>query len=304
MTELVASLDGEDLAWLLVLLAAGTGAGLFWCANALRQARLIGDTPTARVRSAPQGYVELKGTARTMEGPPIVSPLTASRCVYWFYKIERLVQSGRRSYWRTVEEGRSDGLFHLVDDTGACVVDPEGAKVVTAQSHTWQGGTPRPQREPGTGGAFFTVGFGRRYRYHEALIRDGDPLYALGEFITRRSGGGNEADEVKVLLAEWKRDPKRMAVFDVDGDGEVSVKEWRAARRAAITQVRRERDDTETTPAVNVLHRDSSGRPYLLAALSEKQLRRRKLGKGYGGFALFVACGAALLWVLQVRGVF
>lgn len=302
MTEFVAGLDGEGLAWLIVFLTLGTGAGLFWSVRGLRHARLIGDTPTARVRSAPQGYVELKGQAQAMEGPPIVSPLTARRCVYWFYKIERRVQSGRRSYWKTVEKRRSDDLFHLVDDTGACVVDPVGAKVIAAETHTWHGRTPRPQRGPRAGG--LALGFGRRYRYHEALIRIGDPLYGLGEFSTRRGGAGSQADEVKVLLAEWKRDPERMAVFDVDGDGEVSLREWRAARQAAIAQVRRERDAAQTAPAVHVLHKDGSGRPYLLAALTEKQLRRRKLRKGFGGFALFVASGAALLWVLQMRGIF
>lgn len=302
MTEFVASLDGEGLAWLIVFLALGTGAGLYWSVRGLRHARLIGDTPTARVRSAPQGYVELKGTAQAMEGPPIVSPLTARRCVYWFYKIERRVQSGRRSYWKTVEKRRSDDLFHLVDDTGACVVDPVGAKVIAAETHTWYGRTRRPDRGPKAGG--IVLGLGGQYRYHEALIRIGDPLYGLGEFSTRRAGAGDEADEVKLLLAEWKRDPERMAVFDVDGDGEVSPKEWRAARKVAIAQVRRERDAAETPPAVHVLHKDGSGRPYLLAALTEKQLRRRKLRKGFGGFTLFVASGAALLWVLQVRGVF
>lgn len=302
MTEFVATLDGEGLAWLVVFLALGVGAGLFWSVRGLRHARLIGDTPTARVRSAPQGYVELKGTAQAMDGPPIVSPLTARRCVYWFYKIERRVQSGRSSHWRTVEKGRSEDLFHLVDDTGACVVDPVGAKVIAAETHTWHGRTRRPDRGPKAGG--FVLAFGRQYRYHEALIRIGDPLYGLGEFSTRRGGRGDEAEEVKVLLAEWKRDPERMALFDVDDDGEVSPKEWRAARKAAMAQVRRERDTAETAPAVHVLHKDASGRPYLLAALSEKQLRRRKLRKGVGGFALFVFCGAALLWVLQVRGVF
>lgn len=301
MTQLVAGLDGETLAYLLFFLAVGTATGLYWSVRGLRHARLIGDTPTARVRSAPQGYVELKGTARAMEGPPIVSPLTARRCVHWFYKIERRVQSGKRSYWKTVEKGRSDDLFHLEDDTGTCVVDPEGAKVFPGESNTWHGATRRPERGPRAGHGF-ALSFGRQYRYHEALIRIGDPLYGLGEFTTRRGGTGDEAEEVKLLLAEWKRDPERMAMFDVDGDGEVSLKEWEAARHAARAQVRRERATADAAPAVHVLHRGDSGRPYLLAALSEKQLLRRKLRKGYGGFALFVGCGAALLWVLQVRG--
>ena len=302
MTGLVAGLDGEGLAYLLIFLVLGTGAGLYWSVRGLRHARLIGDTPTARVRSAPQGYVELKGTANAMEGPPIISPLTARRCVYWFYKIERRVQSGRSSHWRTIEKGRSDDLFHLEDDTGACVVDPEGAKVIASETHTWFGATARPDRGPSAGHGF-AFAFGRQYRYHEALIRVGDPLYGLGEFTTRRAGHGSEAEEVKALLMEWKRNPERMAMFDVDGDGEVSLKEWEAARRAAKSQVRRDRDGAETAPAAHVLHRGRSGRPYLLAALPEKHLRRRKLRKGFGGFALFVVCGAVLLWVLQVRGI-
>ena len=37
--------------------------------------RLIEDTPTAKIRSAPQGYVELEGTGKLMDGPPIIAKL-------------------------------------------------------------------------------------------------------------------------------------------------------------------------------------------------------------------------------------
>ena len=46
----------------------------------LIRVRRIEDVPTARVRSAPQGYVELIGTAHTLDGEPIIAPLSKKNC--------------------------------------------------------------------------------------------------------------------------------------------------------------------------------------------------------------------------------
>ena len=45
----------------LAALAVLLGTGLFGTMRALRHARLIADTPTARIASAAQGYTELRG---------------------------------------------------------------------------------------------------------------------------------------------------------------------------------------------------------------------------------------------------
>lgn len=42
--------------------------------------RVMQDTPTSKIRSAAQGYVELNGHGDLLEGPPIIAPLTGSTC--------------------------------------------------------------------------------------------------------------------------------------------------------------------------------------------------------------------------------
>ena len=51
--------------------------------SGLRRTRHIEDVPTARVRSAHQGYVELIGTAHTMNGEPIIAPLSNTSCCWY-----------------------------------------------------------------------------------------------------------------------------------------------------------------------------------------------------------------------------
>ena len=122
----------------------------------VKRARLITDTPTAKIRSAPQGYVELCGYGKMLDGPPIHAPLTHAPCVWWWYKIEERRTShsnGKRTTrWVTIDQGRSDALFLLVDDTGECIVDPEAAKVIPEIRHRWHGSTRRPSGGPKSGG--------------------------------------------------------------------------------------------------------------------------------------------------------
>ena len=56
-----------------------------------KYARLIENVPTAKIRSASQGYVELIGTTKLMDGPPIISPVSGTRCVWFRYTIEEQV---------------------------------------------------------------------------------------------------------------------------------------------------------------------------------------------------------------------
>ena len=99
-----------------VLAVAAFVAGL----TGLRRVRHIEDVPTARVRSAPQGYVELIGRAHAMDGEPIIAPLSQTPCCWYRFRVERA--DGKD--WRTVDSGVSDGIFLLRDETGECVVDP------------------------------------------------------------------------------------------------------------------------------------------------------------------------------------
>src|SRR5690606_9806630 len=80
----------------LVLLAAASAAALFFMVRNLRTARTIEDTPTSKIRSAAQGYVELSGTASST-GETIAAPLSGTPCLWYRYTIERYERSGKQT---------------------------------------------------------------------------------------------------------------------------------------------------------------------------------------------------------------
>ena len=190
--------------WIVATVGLAVGASLLVVGYfRFKRLQLIANTPTSRIRSAAQGYLELAGTARGLGGAPIVAPLTLTPCTWFAYRVkERHGGDGERT-WRVVDSGRSDGLFALDDDTGRCVIDPDGASVVPSQRETWYGS----ERYPSRGRKHQRIGFGQRYKFEEERIVDGDPLFALGEFKTLRAGDPQSTrEEVSMLLREWKQD--------------------------------------------------------------------------------------------------
>lgn len=270
----------------------------------VKRARLITDTPTAKIRSAPQGYVELSGFGKMLDGPPIHAPLTHAPCVWWWYKIEERRTSysnGKRTTrWVTIDQGRSDALFLLVDDTGECIVDPEAAKVIPEVKHRWHGSSRRPASGPKSGG--FSL-FGK-YRYLEHRIAPLHPLYALGQF--RSQGVHHEFDEqgdVRELLAEWKRDEATLLrEFDADGNGEIDLEEWERVRVRAVEQVREKLADQAANPDVHVLARPSDRRPFILSAVPQETLVRRYRIQAGLAFAGFLLSGSGTTLALVARG--
>ena len=172
----------------------------------LRRARSIGDTPTSRIASAAQGYVELVGRGRNHPDSPVLSKLTHLPCLWYRYIVEQRTSNNK---WQRVASGRSDESFILEDGSGECLVDPEHAEVLPRRSETWHQGD---------------------YRYTEWLILTHETVYALGEFST--IGGENQELDLKrdvsALLADWKRDhPGLLARFDLDRDKQISHSEYR-----------------------------------------------------------------------------
>jgi hypothetical protein len=293
--------DDDLLFWLLTLgvaVIAGGTAALRW----LRIARLIEDTPQSRIRSAAQGYVELSGSGLPLPGTRNLAPLTQRPCVWWRYRVSRRTErghgKGRREGWETVASGTSTIAFLLDDDTGQCVVQPDGAEVVPVEATTWYGNTPWPAEAP-PGRMMFSGS--REYRYVEERIYEHERLYALGDFRSTASASeAGHAAEAAELLVEWKRDqPALLQRFDGDRDGRISLEEWetaRAAAKSAVLERSRERGARENW---HVLCRPDDGRLFLLAALPSGDLARRYRRRATLAFAAFVGAVFALGWLLQ-----
>jgi hypothetical protein len=302
------------LVWngILGCVAVAGGVAAYLCH---RRVRAITETPTSRIGSAAGGTVELEGRVKNVAGGQIKGPLTGTACVWYEYEVTRQMGGhGRHSHsrWVTVDRGRSEDLVLLADETGECLVDPQGAKVITAPADTdrWLGRSERPTRGPtkrgsrwglfpGQGYGTFGTGGGlwfstrRNYRYMERRIRPGARLYVLGGLDRQHGGSGSPGASTSEVLRAWKRDPSDLLRrFDSDGDGQIDANEWETARREAQAQVTRERAEASGAQALDLVGAPrESGRPFLISAIPQRALvARYRLYTGIGLAAAVLAC--------------
>ncbi|MES9870663.1 MAG: hypothetical protein ABW090_11865 [Sedimenticola sp.] len=298
----------------LALAVAASGAGFWFAFRNLVRARIIEDTPTARVRSAQQGYVELNGTALLMDGEPIRAPLTGIECCWYRYKIEK---RGDKN-WHRVESDTSDSLFLIQDQTGDCIVDPEGAEVTPSDRSVWYGRERQPvnrnpDRNPVMQQPIFRLakflntdlngGFGGHYRYTEERIYSGDLLYAIGLFKTLddMDHARSRKELAMELLREWKRDQAGMLErFDSNGDGQIDMQEWEKVRRSAATEAGKAYTEQMANQVLHTLGNTGSRRhPFLISTLPQFNLVRRYRLYAGGSIAAFFIGGGIAAWLLS-----
>ncbi|MGH8442631.1 MAG: hypothetical protein ACRETF_06980 [Nevskiaceae bacterium] len=243
----------------------------------LRWFRLFEDTPTSRVQTAAQGFVELEGRVSAIGTEPLHSPLRRVPCVWYSMRVEELETGigyvGDTGLWglaiaaalfilhlfevrrtgKLVREESSGEFFLIRDPTGTCLVDPQDAHVVGAKTKVW------------------TIG---AFRYEEAVIAVGDPIYALGLFRTHREHvERSERQEITDLISDWKLDQARLvARFDANRDGTIDQREWEVARAAAAEEVRSRRLRRGAGPELHLLCRPRDRRPFVLSLLRQQRL--------------------------------
>jgi len=294
-------LIGLDPGFFLVIWVGSAGLTLlclFLGFRYLIRARIIAHTPTARLRSAAQGFNEIEGTGRALNGEPLRSPLTFTPCLWFDVLIERRESSGKNRRWVTAERHRSDQLFLVDDGTGEAFVDPDHARVIEHEKKRWKA---RGLRPGGSRGPFH--GFGDDYyRYTQRLVLPDQPLYVLGWLETRGHGQvASMTDAIehrrRDLLTQWKARDEERDRFDLDGDGEISEREWQWAMRLARAQAEKEVREADaerlgSANVVNLMRRPGNGEPFIVSGLSQHDLVRRKTVRagGYlvGAFGLFV----------------
>jgi len=291
--------------WFLVAgLTAGAAYSFWYAFKAWAKNRTIEDTPTSRVRSAAQGYVELSGRGVAPPNDANKAPLTGLPCPWWRYKIEERRYSGRSRSWCTIQSDTSAVPFLLDDGTGQCLIDPRGAEVFPGATDVWYGPTEWPQvhipKGSGVFGWLVDTFVTDRYRYTEYRLQAREALYAIGAF---RSLGGVSVDNPDAAVAEllhtWKQDPAALlARFDANHDGTLSGAEWEQARAAARRQVLDGRAADTRPPSLNVLAKPKDGRSFLLAASDGETLARRFRLRALAGIAGFVASCTTLTWIL------
>ena len=304
--------DGPFWFW-STLLALAALLSLYYSFRSLHRARLIEDTPTSRIRSAHQGYVELIGEAAIMKGEPILAPLSATPCCWWRYKVERKHDKG----WRTQRSGVSDSLFLLRDETGECIIDPEGAQVSPSEKSIWFGPNATPSAGPDRGmgtsqsnyrfmGINISVHntFGGEYRYTEETIMPGDPIYAIGLFksIGEIDRKAMRDEMIKGRLRQWKADHSTLLErFDRNRDGQIDLDEWESVRRSAAQEVIREQMQEDQQPIHTLSATGSSRRPLLISTKEEFDIVRRFRRFAIGALLGFFVLGSLVVWLLTAR---
>ena len=262
----------------MAALALGVPLNLWGWWRALVGRRAIADTPTSRVASAAQGFVELQGRARRFGDVQLASPLNGLPCVWYRY----VVEEKKGDDWREIDSGESDLPVELDDGSGRCEIAVQGAEVHTRHKSVRLRGDERTT---------------------EYLLLEGDPLYALGDF---RSEGGEHLSlqpqaDVRALLAEWKGDRHALLQrFDANGDGELDEAEWALARQAAQAHVAATHQALRQAPPRHRLQPPADGRPLLVSNWPPEHLGRRYLAWAGLYLTLFLACLSGLGWWWRV----
>lgn len=279
---------------------------VYFCFRQLRWLRIVEDTPTALIRSAAQGFVELEGRAAFPRQPALTSPLCSRPCVWWSYRIEEIDVDGdfvEAGWWgfvivaawfllhlfevrrtgRLVESGESAQPFLIRDFSGACLVEPEHAEVIGAKTKVW------------------TIG---SRRFEESIIPVGARLYALGFFHTpSHDPAALEKREVGELISTWKLDRIKLAErFDANRDGQIDQVEWEVAWQAATDEVRRRRVEREPMPELHVLCNPRDARPFVLSLLHQDKLISRYWFQSVLSLLASATVVTVLAWSLRIRG--
>ena len=266
---------GTPQGWLVCLAIMAVISLFAWLAG-LYRLRAIRDTPTSRIASAAQGYVELTGRGKSFTDTPLLSKNSALPCLWYRYIIER---KGGDNKWHTEDSGESEDSFMLDDGSGQCVIDPYGAEILTTHKDVW---------------------YKDDYRYTEWKLLLVDSLYAIGQFKT--IGGSSEAlnpnEELKAILAEWKQDTRALhARFDLNKDGKLDMQEWMLARQAARREAGKRINEAHALPDTHILVQPHDRRLFLISNLSPNQLARRYWWWAWMHLAILFAALGGVAWL-------
>lgn len=266
---------GGRMVWLVSLGLIVIFSGLAWL-YAARRYRAIADTPTSRIGSAAQGFVELMGVGQALPDRVVYTPSTQLPCLWYRYKAYR-VEGNKREL---VEQGESDEDFVLDDGSGRCLLRPHDAEMYLDRKdvHARDG-----------------------YRYEEEIIVAGERLYALGRFHSHdgRHVHFDARAELDGVLTAWKADQAGLKQrFDLDRNGAIDPDEWALALQAARREVGHRQAETDAALIDHSLEKPGHGRPYLISNTPPERLARRyRHWSWMHGAIVLCAIGAWAYWV-------
>lgn len=230
--------------FIALLVLIGILSFVAWLA-AHHRYQIIAYTPSSRIGTAAQGYVELYGQADVHPDTQPIGFRSGPPSVWYRYRVQRVSAEGN---WQHISSGTSGDSFELVDDTGRCVIDPEGAEVIASHKRSWRNDD---------------------YQISIRYFSPGDKLYVIGELAAARpvNESIDNRVEVSALLREWKKDSADfLRRFDMNNDGQVDVGEWDRAVRAAERNIGEQKREYARQPQLQILSKPKvSSRPFLIS---------------------------------------
>lgn len=149
--------------------------------------RLIENVPTSKIHSIAMGLVKINGEVVPAEKHALKSPLSGRDCVYYRYRIEEMMDTGRGPTWSPISLGERSPIFFLKDNTGLVLVNPEKARVEISSVNECKSG--RGKDPPQKVLEFLesvgikhkdSFGLNKKMRFVEQIIAPYDKLYILG----------------------------------------------------------------------------------------------------------------------------
>lgn len=268
----------SQAAWRVILGLIAFLSLVFWYA-ALKRLRIITGTPTSRIASAAQGYVELIGDGRFYDDSNrLISKLRQLPCLWYRYRVE---EKNSNNDWNTSDSGESSEPFRVDDGSGTCIIDPRGAEIITQHKDQWIQG---------------------RYRYTEWKLIGSDTIYTLGEFKT--VGGSTSTithkELVNQVLTEWKMDNDDLLKrFDLNQNGLLDMDEWMLARQAAKREASKRLDAARAETDTNFLMRPHDGRLFLISNLSPDKLASKYYWWTWMHLVIFFGSLGGSVWLSQ-----
>lgn len=197
--------DGTIVAYTLLVL----GAGIYLFVNDFKwfwEKRLIENTPTSKIRSIAMGLVEIFGEAQPKDGRMIKAPFSNKECLYCKYTVEEYRKSGKSSRWVTIKNGEDRTFFYIKDETGAVLVDSEGANTDIPMDSEFNSSCGKNPPENiikflESNGMSYEgfLGMNKTMRYREYFIAPEDKVYIMGTaednpFVEEESSQKSEQD--------------------------------------------------------------------------------------------------------------
>ena len=291
----------NDLFFWACIGTLGGVVAFIWGFIQLKKKHMIENIPTSKIRSMAIGLVEIKG--KSMDWMPLQAPFSQEQCVYFQYEVEELRRSKNRTYWASIHKGNSNHApFYLEDETARVIVNPKGAEVDIPNSFTLKTGFLKDV--PGhivsfldARGVRYKSFFGthKTLRFTESHIGIHHVVYVLGVCKNNRTNlAKKHRRRVQEIIRKAKANPKVMAQFDTDGDGQIDAQEWELARQLINKKIH-EKHAVSEEDKVYIGEGEHRNQMFYISNKSEKQLVRE-----LGTEAMLGVFGGALLSVASV----